>query len=158
LLEVAGVSPDLLTRSDSSTWIFEGDLHCGRPVVLRTNLVVHGTLSLASGSLAEGRIETRRGLSVGPGSLVMGDLKAGGDIQIGRGSVFQGDIEGRQMLRLCFGVRGLRAGGPVKVFSAGEMVLDKGVVVRGRISSACRVTAAGSEAFVTRPHAVGEQM
>ncbi len=158
LLKIAGIAPNLLAPADSSTWVCESDLHCGRPILLKTNLVVHGTLSLAAGSLIEGRIETRRGLSVGPGSLVIGDLQAGGDLHLGRGSIFQGDIESRQMVRLEFGVRGLRAGAPVQVFSAGELVLDQGVVVRGRVSSSCRVTAAATEVLATRHRAVGESI
>ncbi len=157
LLKVAGIDPRRLQAAGESEWVYEGDLCVERPVLLRSNLYVNGSVSLAAGSLLEASLQAVRGLSLGEGSILRGSLEAGADLLIGGDSVFQGDIVCGQMLRLCSGVRGLRSGRPVNVRAGGELVLEEGVTVRGRLSSGCRVTAVADESFIAHRRVAGKE-
>ncbi len=136
-----GMDPAKLHALGADTWVYEADLHLTAPVLLRAHLVIRGSFDCGESSLLEGDVKTDGTLSVGAGSVAKGNLIAGGDLMLGPSCVFQGELRSRQMMRLASGVRGLREGGPVEGFAAGELVLEEGVGVWGELRSASAVVA-----------------
>lgn len=137
--QTLGVEPAKLQPLGAETWIYDGDL-CGPwRLWLRAHLVVRGSFCCAANSLLDGDVKAGGALSVGNGTLVRGNLSAAGDLVIGAGCVFQGDIQGQQRVQLGSGVRGFRAGGPVAVGAAGELLLEENVTIRGSLESGSRI-------------------
>jgi len=146
LLKLAGVDLSRLYATEAGYWLYDGELLLRKPIVLRGPLRIDGGLYLPEGSLLEEDIDARGAVWVGGGSVIRANLSSAGDLTLGPGAVFQGDLRSEQMVCLGAGVRGLRPAGPVRVYARGELTLEDGVLVRGRLESGCRVFAAAGAA------------
>ncbi len=157
LLRLAGVDLARLYATEAGYWYYDGELLLRKPVLLRGRLRLAGGLYVPEGSLLDEDVAAEGSIYIGEGSVVKGCLRAAGDLTLGPGAVFQADLESDQMVRLCSGVRGLRPAGPVRVRARGELALEDGVLVRGRLHSLCRVFAeAAGAAWAGRSRAAGE--
>ena len=156
ILRAGGIDPRRLRPANGKTWFYDGDLHLEQTVLLRANLLVDGAFSCRPGSLLEGSVKSSGRLTLGENSVANRDLVSGGDVVLETGCIFRSEVRSSQMMRLCAGVRGLGEGKPAKAVSAGELVLEENVSVRGRLISSCRVTAAVEERAVEhRPRMAG---
>lgn len=142
---IPGLDPALLEAASADTWFYYGDLHLAEPVVLGGHLVTRGYFACPGGSLLDGDVSAATALYVGEGSLVRGRLTAGEDLVLEARCVFQDRIRSQRRIRLCSGVRGFRAGGPVEVIAAGNLVVEDNVVIRGRLESGERVLSVARE-------------
>ncbi|MFN7920875.1 MAG: polymer-forming cytoskeletal protein [Bryobacteraceae bacterium] len=135
LLNVRGYRDDKLTPLGAETWVYDGSLTLPQPVMLRGNLVVRGSFSCPAGSLLEGDIKAGGDIRIGQGSISRGNLIARGLLELGEDCLFEGDLRSTQTLRLSSGVRGARKGGPVRVESGEELLIEPNVVIRGQLSA-----------------------
>jgi cytoskeletal protein CcmA (bactofilin family) len=144
-LEIPGLDPARLEAASADTWFYDGDLYLSEPVALSAHLVTRGFFTCQAGSLLDGDVLAGSTLNVGEDSVVRGHLKAGEDLVIEARSVFQGDVASQGRIRLCTGVRGFRAGGPVTVSAARNIVVEPGVLIKGQVDSGERVLTVARE-------------
>jgi predicted acyltransferase (DUF342 family) len=145
---IPGLDPSRLEAAGADTWFYDGDLYLPESVLLSSHLVTRGYFACQGGSLLEGDVLAGTALYVGEGSLIRGHLTGGEDLVLEAQSVFQGNVRSKGRIRLCSGVRGFRAGGPVEVTAGRNLVVEDGVVIRGRMESDERILSVARERTV----------
>jgi hypothetical protein len=137
--------PERLSSLDGGTWVYDGHLFLTRPLLLRSALIVRGSVALAGSSLIEGELKGEAEVRLGRGCQVRAAVSAGGDMRLDEDCAFSADVQAGGRVHLAAGVRGYREQAPVCVTGA-EVVMDENVRVRGIIQAGTRVIHARTEA------------
>jgi hypothetical protein len=123
--------PAKLTPLGAETWVYDGSLNLSRPLILKSKLVVRGSLACPAGSLIEDDLKAGGDIQIGRGSIVNGVVSARGNLALAQHCLFSDDLSAGMKLRLGEGVRGFRQGAPVTVSAGASIQLDANVIVRG---------------------------
>ncbi|MBM3786448.1 MAG: polymer-forming cytoskeletal protein [Acidobacteria bacterium] len=136
-----GYDPAKLFSMGGGCYLYQGDLETTIPIHLKANLVVRGKFYCPKESLLDGNLKAAGRVTIGAASVVRGTIVAGQDLVLNSNVYFQGLLHAGGQMRLCHGVRGMRDGLPVAVYSAGALTVESNVVVYGKLASARHVIA-----------------
>ncbi len=150
-LSLPGVDPMRLFPMGPQTWVYNGDLHLEKPLILHAKLVVDGSFSCPAHSRLEDDVRSANSIHTGPNSVIGAQLIARTDLVLGPGCVFHSGLRAGKTLRLCRGVVGGKHGSTVEVSACGSLMLESGVVIRGKLSAGGKVVTVTTQPPQTEP-------
>ncbi len=122
--------------------VYAGDLVLPT-VTLQTRLVVDGDLVVGPGSVLSGDVKATGSIQVGAHATCHGNLVAGRDVRLDAQVTFSGVIFAEGTVTLASGTAGTRARSGVAVYGAGDVRLEPGVTIQGKVSSGAAVVVTG---------------